>query len=280
MIKTASKLLYALAGFGLATAVLFSAFSGGHKLGMDSLLGPLTLGWKGYVGNHVAYAVLAGLSLVSLSLGVLCSLLQEGDAEIGARTAGLAAVPDAAVPVSVNYWPIVGAFSFGLLALGLAVGPIIFVMGILGVSITFIEWTVRAWADRATGDPALNRALRRQLLLPFELPGAGLLVLAAIILGMSRIMLALPSIGSIIVFSAVPAIVLALGSLLVVKPKISPSAIAGLLVVGALALLAGGVAAAIAGERSHGGSHETHETQHEGSVPRLDPALIIIKAGS
>ena len=256
MIKTSSKLFFGIAGLAFVAAVLFAGFTGGNGIGMDTLIGPLSLGWKGYVGNHTAYAILMTVTVCALGLGILSSSIRDGDAQAGADAAGLAAVAPALEAESANYWPIVGAFSVALLALGLAIGPIVFVMGIVGVGITLIEWTVRNWSERATGDAELNRHLRNTLMFPFEFPALGVLVLGGIVLALWRIMLAVPSVGSIVVFAAVPAIIFAFGALIVTKPKLSQSAIAAALVAGAIALIIGGIAASIVGERSHGGDHE------------------------
>jgi hypothetical protein len=268
MIKNASKLLFTIAGLSVVASVLFAAFTSGHKLGMDTLVGPLSLGWKGYVGNHTAYVVLMSVALTALTLGIIVSLLHDGDAATAAEAAGLASVPDAVTPVSTNYWPLVGAFSAGVMVLGLAFGPIVFVLGVVGVLASMFEWTVRAWAERATGDQELNRHLRNTLMFPFEFPAAGVLVLGGIALAMWKIMMALPSVGSIIVFSAVPALILALGAVLVLKPKISPNVVAVALVVGALALVAGGVTAAVVGERDH------HTSSHEDGTAPIPSALV------
>ncbi|MBX3313805.1 MAG: hypothetical protein KF906_05735 [Actinobacteria bacterium] len=273
MIKTGSKFFYALAGLAFVAAVLYAGFTGDHKLGMDTLLGPLTFGWKGYVGEHIGYTILMSVAAVSLVIAVFFSVTRDTDAEQAAAVLDLPAAPGAAVPVSVNYWPTVGAVSFGCLALGLAVGPVLFVIGIVGLIATLFEWTVRAWADHATGDAELNRSLRSALLGPFELPIGGVLIIVGIVFGMSRILLALPSVGSIVVFGAVPAVVLGVGALVALKPKLSHSAIAALIVVGALALLVGGTVAAVVGERDH----DTHTTETEHSSA---PSSVVIEVGS
>ncbi|MCB0975851.1 MAG: hypothetical protein KDB02_00190 [Acidimicrobiales bacterium] len=263
MIKTGSKLYYALAGLSFLAAILYAGFTGDHKLGMDTLLGPITFGWKGYVGEHVGYSVLMSAAFVSLTIAILLSAVRDADPERAAKVLELPAAPPAAVPVSVNYWPVIGAFSVGCMALGLAVGPVLFVIGVIGVVASLVEWTVRAWSDRATGDAELNRSLRSALLGPFELPIGGLLILGGIVLGMSRILLALPSAGSIAVFGAVPAMILAVGALVALRPKLSQSFIAAAIVVGALALLVGGTIAAVVGERDH----DTHPAEQTGSAP-------------
>lgn len=271
MIKTGSKLFYALAGLSFVAAILYAGFTADHKLGMDSLMGPITMGWKGTVGEHVGYTILITATIVSLALAVFFSAVRDGDAEKAAQLLDVPVAPDAAVPVSVNYWPAVGAVSAACLVLGLAVGPVLFVLGVVGIVATLFEWTVRAWADHATGDAELNRSLRNTLLAPFELPVGGVLLLGGIILGMSRILLALPKVGSIVVFAAVPAVILAVGAVVALKPKVSQSAIAAAIVAGAIALLVSGTVAAVVGERDHHSSEE-HET---GAAP----AALVIEAG-
>lgn len=271
MIKTGSKFFYALAGLALVAAVLYAGFTGGHKLGMDTLLGPLSFGWKGYVGEHVGYAILMSLAVTSLGLAVFFSAVRDADPERAAVLVGAETAPPAPLPASVNYWPALGAVSFGCIALGLAVGPVMFVIGIIGFLATLVEWTVRTWADHATGDAELNRHLRTSLLGPFELPIGGLLILVGIIFGMSRIMLALPKVGSIVVFAAVPAVILAIGALIALKPKVSPSFIAAAIAAGAIALLIAGTVAAVVGERDHG----DHGAEHG-----LAPSPLVIEVGS
>lgn len=273
MIKTGSKLFYALAGLAFLAAILYAGFTAGDKIGMDSLIGPITLGWKGAVGDHAGYSILMSVTFVSLGLAIFLSAIRDGDPEQAAKILDLPTAPAAAVPVSVNYWPVVGAVSFACLALGLAVGPAMFVIGVVGLVATLFEWTVRNWADHATGDAELNRSLRTSLLGPFELPAAGVLVIAGIVLGMSRILLALPKVGSIVVFAAVPAVILAVGALVALRPKISQSVIAGVIVAAAVTLLIGGVIAAVVGEREH----DTHESGlRSGSAPNS----LVVEAGS
>jgi hypothetical protein len=271
MIKTGSKLFYALAGLTFLAAILYAGFTADHKIGMDSLIGPITLGWKGSVGDHVGYSILMSAMVVSLGLGIFLSAIRDGDPEQAAKVLDLPTAPDAAVPVSVNYWPVIGAVSVACLALGLAVGPVLFVIGVVGLVATLFEWTVRAWADHATGDAELNRSLRTTLLAPFELPIGGVLIIVGIVFGVSRILLALPKIGTIAVFIAIPAVILAVGAVVALKPKVSPSAIAGVIVAGAIALLVGGTVAAIVGEREH---HS--DTEHETGAA---PAALVVETG-
>lgn len=264
MIKSASKYLFGLAAFGFVAAVAYAAATSDQEIGMDAILGPLTLGYKGYVGDHVGFTILMSMTVVSLALGLFLTAVRDGDPEAEAQVAGLETVPEAPVPSTVNYWPIVAAFSAGAVVLGLAVGSQMFVLGMVGLAICAIEWAVQAWSDRATGDPEVNRSIRNRLMHPIEVPLAAVIGIGLIVLATSRILLAIPKVGGYVLFGLVPALFLVVGAIIVLKPQLSQSFIAGVVLVGGLALLGGGVAAAIVGEREHEGGHHEEEGGHEG----------------
>lgn len=278
MIKTGSKFLFALATFGFVAAVLYAASTGNHLLGMDSIIGPLTFGYKGYVGEHAGYTILMSLSAAALSLGVFLSALREADPEAEAQVVGLETVPDAVVADTVNYWPVVGAFSAAAVAVGLALGSTLFVIGFIGITVTTVEWAVRAWSDRSTGDPEVNRAIRNRFMYPVEIPGIAVLGIGGFVLAISRILLALPKLGSYLVFGLVPVAIMAVGALVVLKPKVSQSVIAGLLLLGGLAILAGGIVAASAGEQKLEEKHKTEGGTHgeAGLRPLLAPSATVV----
>ncbi len=269
MTKSASKFLLALAAFGFVSAVIYGGATSGHGFGMDSIMGPLTLGYKGHVGDHVGYAILMGLAASSLFLGIFLATLRDTDPEASAQILGLETVPEVPVPARANYWPVVGAFSAGALVLGLAVGPAMFVIGLVGLVVVTVEWAARAWADRATGDPEVNQTIRDRFMRPVEIPGAALIIVGLLVLAVSRVLLALPKTGSYLVFGLVPAVILGIGALVAMRPRLSQSAIAGILLAGGIAILGAGVVAAIAGEREHEGGHETEQPTHseEGLAP-------------
>lgn len=281
MFKTGSKFLYGLAAFGWLGAIAYSMATGEQELGMDSLLGPLTMGYKGYVGDHIGYSVLITLAVSSLCLAVFTSALRDADAEDAAAAAGLETVPEVPAPTSASYWPVIGAFSAASVVIGLAVGSSMFVVGMVGLAIVTVEWAVRAWADRATGDPEVNRTIRNRFMSPVEIPVGAVLVIGLIVLAVSRMLLALPKVGGYILFGAVPALFLVVGFYIVARPKLSQNVVASLLVVGGLAILGGGVAAAVVGEREHKSHDKEHGGDHgegeEGSAP-ASPGTLVIRA--
>ena len=259
MFNTASKFFFALAGFCVVAAMVWAGATTDHAIGMDTLLGPLTMGWKGYVGVHSGYALLMGTAVGSLALGIFLAALRGGDPEPGAEAMGYDEVPEVIAPVMANYWPTVAGFSLATVTIGLAVGTWLVVVG--------LEWAIRAWSERATADRELNRAIRNRVLAPVELPGLAILVILGIVLLVSRILLAVPSVAALVVFGLVPTIIFVVGVMIVMRPRLSESAIAGMVVIGALALLVGGIAAAIAGERDHDEDHSPLISVEQGVVP-------------
>ncbi|MGN6694263.1 MAG: hypothetical protein ACTHN0_08800 [Aquihabitans sp.] len=287
MFKTGSKFLYGVAAFGFVAAIAFAiATSSGSLTGdgfIDKVLGPLTLGYKGGIGDHVGFAILATLSIVAFLLAVLLAGIRDGDAEAGAKVVGLETVPDVPAPATVNYWPVVAAFSAAAIVLGLAIGSTIFVLGMVGITIATVEWAISAWSERITGDPAVNTSIRNRMMHPIEIPVASVLGIGLFVLAVSRILLAVPKNGSYLIFGLVPAIIFGVGILIVMKPTLSKSVIAGLLLFGGVAVLAGGVAAAIAGEREHeGGEHKEEGGEHGGriAVSLPEPGQTVIRVAN
>ena len=229
---------------------------------MDTLIGAITLGYKGRVGDHFGYSVLITFAFSSLFLGLIIVALRDADPEAEAQLLGTDTVPEVPPPTTSNYWPIVGAFSIGALVLGLVVGKTLVVIGLVGLVVTILEWGIRTWADRATGDPEVNRAIRNRLMYPVEVPVIAVLGVGLFVFSISRVLLALPKGGSYVVFGLVPAVVLGAGWLIAVRPKVSSSVLAALLLVGGLAVLAGGVFGAVHGERKF----HKEKTKSEGSI--------------
>ena len=157
--------------------------------------------------------------------------------------------------------------------LGLVVGSPLFVIGLVGLAIVTVEWAVQAWSDRATGDPEVNRAIRNRMMYPVEIPAIAVLGIGVFVLSISRLLLALPEGGAYVVFGVVPAVVLGVGWLIAVRPKVSRSLVAALLLVGGLAVLAGGVVGAVHGEREF----EEEHTKEGGLVHLRPPSETVLR---
>ena len=65
--------------------------------------------------------------------------------------------------------------------------PFLVVLALGMIAVVIVEWTVKVWADRRTGDPEVNRSIRNRMMAPVEIPGVALLIIAFVILGLSRV---------------------------------------------------------------------------------------------
>ena len=274
MITTGSKWYF---GLGLVTLVL--AWSYGWTTGGNGL-GPLSVGYKGAVGDHFGYGVLLTAAVLSLFLGFVSTAVRDAEAEAVAQVAGTDAVP-AVTPAGTSYWPPVAAFGVALVVIGLVSAPVLFVFGLIVLGIVLIEWTVQTWADRATGDPATNREIRNRLMNPVEFPAAGLLGVAVLVVSISRVFLAVSADEAVWVATGAAAVVFAVGVFAASRPKLSANVIVGLLFVLALVVIGVGVAAGVAGTRTF---HEHEEegpgrttTESESGAPASPDLPVVIR---
>lgn len=254
MIPTGLKLYV-----GIAVAAATAAIVGGYTSGGDGV-GPFSAGYKGGVGDQVSYTVLLGVAFVALIVGALLTVFRDVDAEAVAESMGVATAPVGQRPVATSIWPIVAGMGIGFVAVGMAVSAVITGIGFVILVIVAFEWTMTAWADRATGDPATNIALRNQVMGPFEVPLLGLLGGAVVVLSISRILLATSEIGAVVLGGIVATLIFGVGVLLTQQPKLSKNLITALVGVVFVGVLAGGVWGAIEGTREieahHDDSHE------------------------
>ena len=267
MITTGSKWFY---GLGLVSLVLAAAY--GWTTGGNGL-GPVSVGYKGAVGDHFGYGLLLAGGVVSIMLGVAATATRDAEAEAVSQVAGTERVPEV-TPAGTSYWPPIAAFGAALVVIGLVSEPILFVAGLVVLGIVLVEWTVQTWADRATGDPDTNRRIRNRLMNPLEYPAAGALALVGIALAFSRVFLALSAEAAVWVALALAVVVISGGFLVASRPRISSNVVVGLLVAGALVVIGLGVAGGIAGTREF---HEPGEDDHgaEGALAPADAPVTV-----
>ena len=155
-------------------------------------------------------------------IGGLLTYYRDADAEVVAgSTTSTDVAPVGQRPVATSIWPVVAGVGVGFLVVGMAVSAAVTGIGLVILAIVTFEWTMTAWADRATGDPATNAALRDQLMGPFEVPllgflGAGIFVLAA-----SRIFLRFPGTGAVI-FGGIIAVAIVLIAIVMTQSENLP----------------------------------------------------------
>jgi len=262
MITTGSKFYFGLAGAGILAAVVYGIITNGIDHGgviqlisgdgaVSALVGPLTLGYKGGVGDHVGYAVLMGFGLSAGGMGVLCSFFRDGAPEaIPTPVDGdIVAVAPVVLADGASFWPLAAGVGAALMTLGLAIGPVIFVVGVIVATVASIMWTVEAWAARATGDPEVNREIRNRFIRPFEIPVASLLIAGFVIFSMSRLLLSLSKNGAWIAALVFAALFFGTAILLSARPQARRSVVATILVVGFALIVGVGIYGAVKGER-------------------------------
>lgn len=244
--------------FGVSVAAFVAAMAYGLVTGGDPV-GVISAGYKGGVGDHVGYTLLIAASMSALLLGTVSVIARDGDAEDMAALAGSERALAVRPPSGLSIAAPLTAFGIGSLAVGLAVSRAFLYLGIAVLLIVAIEWVVQAWSDRATGDDAVNTVIRKRMLGPIEVPMLGGLAIAVIVLGLSRILLAVSQTGSVVI-AVVAAGFVFLSAVLISKAKAPRAIISAIVTFGAVAVLAGGIVGAAVGERDfHEGEGEHSE---------------------
>lgn len=224
MFTTGSKYFLGFTGLSLVGVVLYALFINPQDLGAVALLGLL-----------VSFSTLAGFTL----------FVRDGD------TASVEEAVEAAVPVPApSMWPMVFALGVALLLVGLATVPVVFILGLAVMAAGGVEWSIQNWAERASADSAFNDMVRHRVIGGLEYPGVAALVAGVVVYFFSRIMLATSKGGAAVIFIVVAAVVLFFGFLFSFKPGLRGRVTGLVVTLGVTALVASGVASALAGERA------------------------------
>lgn len=270
MITTGAKFYFGLGFVLLIAAVLYGWTSGGvdwslfpgHMGDMYfQLLGALTLGYKGGVGDHVGYGILLGGSAVTTTVGSFMVAFRDAEDKALAEVAGLSAAPPLRPVVSNNFWAPVAAFALAVIAIGIATSGWFLLAGSALLGVAILEWAMYAWADRASGDPALNASLRSKLMNPIEVPLFGAIVAGFVALGISRVFLSVSRLSATWLFMGIAAVIFVVAIGLSMVPKASKNVLGAVVALAAVAVLAGGILGMVAGER------EFHDESEETTVP-------------
>lgn len=254
MLSWGSKYLLALSFAALVGAIAFGLVTGGE------LIGVISAGYKGGVGSHLGYVVMLFLSLVLFCLAVTDIVTRGGDSEVLAEQAHLASIP--ALPtLSPVMWPPITAFGVACTIIGLAMSTPFLIVGLLVLVIMGLEWLLTAWSDRASGDAEANAVIRSRILGPIEVPLLGLLTFGVAALAMSRVFLTLSATGAVIAGSIAALIVFGLAALFA-KKDVPRSALSLVMVLGALAIIGGGIVGETRGQREFHDEEHGSETEH------------------
>lgn len=283
MLTPGFRLYFGIALFGLLGSLAYgvntvlqtpglTARENLDETGIVALLtGPITVGWKGAVGNHMGYGIWLTMTVVAGFLAFLLVAFRDADPEAVAEVAQTETVPLTRAPSGPSYMPVVGAFALAVIALGWIVNVVVFYAGLALLAAVIGTWTVRAWADRATGDDGINRQIYHRIIDPIRVPIVGAFLVAFLVLGLSRVLLAVPDkTSSSLVFGIAALIFFAIVVGIALAPRMSKAVITALLVLGAVLVLAGGIYGIAAGPREmehHGeATTESHGTEGSGAT--------------
>lgn len=276
MFTTAFRFFAAMAAVTLVAALVVG-FTSETQEPMDRILGPLTLGWKGSVGNHFAYVVLIGLFFMAAALAGILIAFRDADPEAEAQVVRADTVPLTRAPAGNNYIPALAAFGFVVMLVGLATDATAFAVGgIVVIVAAAVTWTLRAWAERATGDDEINAELYHRFIDPLRTPVLAIATIAFVVVALSRVLLAVSKTGSVVVFGVVATVFFVVAVLLALYPKSTRTITTIVVVFAAVAILVAGVVGALAGERDiehHGGESTSEGSTTEGALPAVTVVL-------
>lgn len=228
---------------------------------VDSVLGPLTGGWKGGVGNHFVYGIFVAVFLVSTAMAGLLAAFRDADPESLAEVAHVDTAPVVEPPRHASYWPMLAAFAAGTTVVGLAVNTALFLAGVFALVLIGMEWAVRTWAENATGDPTLNEEYRERLAGVLEIPGLAVVAIGAFVMAGSRVFLAVDATAAVIIAGAASFFLLLGFTLLAYYPRAGKSVASIFVLLAGIIVIGSGIFAAAIGERDFEEHHG--ETSHE-----------------
>jgi hypothetical protein len=241
MITTGSKLL-----IGSALVATFAAIM--YGIAVDGVLGTV-----GLASAAVALWFLAGVNVYARDSNVLDT-----------DPVSVAASAAARYRPADSPWPFMLAGGAILLTVGLVTSQVVVTLGFILILAAGVEWVVQAWAERTSSDADHNEEVRTRTLGPLEFPLFGAIAVGVLVYAFSRMMLSLTQENTVILFAVVATVLLLIGFLLAFRPSIRSGAIGGMLAIVAVAIIAGGVVAAVDGQRDIP-EHETiDELSEEG----------------
>lgn len=204
-----------------------------YGIGQDGVLGT--------VGLASATVALIGLTVINALLRD-SNVFLDDEAPVETTAAARLAPGGSA-------WPLVFALGGVVVAVGLITYQPVVVLGLIALVVGGGEWTVQAWAERASASREYNAEVRSRLSNPLEYPVGGVVAIGVIIYSFSRIMLWLSKTNTVVAFAALAAVVLIVAFVLASRPKLNAGAVGGGLAVGVVALVAAGAVTGVDGER-------------------------------
>ncbi len=201
---------------------------------------------------------IVGLISAALALGLLAGFnVWARDSNLSAMDTTAIATSDAASnPPGASIWPMVFAVGGAVLLVGVVTQQTVFTIGLVIILAAGAQWMVQAWAEAATADSTIAANVRSRIANPLEYPLLGAIIAGIVAFSFSRVMLWLSKTNTVIAFVVLATVVACVAFFFAFRPSIKRGVVSGALGLGAVAIVASGVAAGVDGERD---IHE-HET--------------------
>ena len=167
------------------------------------------------------------------------------------------------LPSGQAFWGPLAAFGVACLVVGIAVSFAFFYLGVGVLFVSGLQWTVQAWSDNTTGDSALNANIRNRAVGPLEIPMMAGLGVAVVVIGISRVLLAVSELGAVVLASVASVFIFG-SAVLIAKSKAPRQVVSAIVTFGAVAVLAGGIVGAAVGERDFSHEEEGEHSEEEG----------------
>ena len=208
--------------------------------------------------------LLVGLVAAYLSLVVAGARHRDAPEPVPAAVdAGRSSPPTVVLAPGGGAWPIAAGLAITLAVGGFVLGPLASFAAMGVAAVTAVGWLGRVSAERTGRYPNL---------LPLGLPVLSLFAIASLMFFMSRILLAVPEQASTFIALAVAVVILAIASLIALKPNVSSRSLMTALVVGGVLMAGGGLVAGAAGQR-HIEAHGEHSGRASLSIKARNVAF-------
>ncbi len=248
MFTTGSKFLIGSSVLAAISAIVYGVATDG------------VMGTVGLLSAAVALSFLAGINIYTRDCNIWADEISTVES-----------APAAARPPANSIWPMAFGLGAAVLTVGLVTYQAVFVVGVVLLLAAGAEWTAEAWAERASADPSYNAAVRSRIANPLEFPLGAAIGIGIIVFSFSRIMLWLSKTNTVIAFAVMGVVILTVAFFLAYRPGLKSRAAFGAIAVGVLALVAGGAAAGLDGERDIHEYPTTGDLNEEGESICLSP---------
>jgi len=157
--------------------------------------------------------------------------------------------PMGARPALPSPWPLAGGIALAVLALGAATDGVVVVTAAVLLVVVGFGWLFQAWTEHPTYTARYGKRLKERILVPIGLPVAVVLLVAVIVISLSRVLLAVPETASRAVALAVALVILFSAFAVASSQRMARTAMFLLCALALVAVVGAGAAGLSHGER-------------------------------